>query len=556
MARASRRIAVFIIAGVSAGVLAGAAAHGEDLPLTTRIDHVTLHPDAALVTRMGTLAVPAGRHRLAIDGLPEGVDLDALRVEGVAEGGVRILDLESALVPGPVGGTDDRRAERRTLERRLVAERGAREAAEARKQAVLGFARGAERGLDGERALAPADWAAAWALIDTGVAEANARLAAHAEAIARLEEEIAALDAAGGAEPGGRPLRRILVSVEAARAGPTTLRLTYPVAGASWRPVYEARLDTRAEDGPTLTLVRQAVIAQTTGEPWPDVTLSLSTVAVMRRTEAPEAPTVSVSLFDRDRAWPSPAAPAPRLRDGVVERGAMAEALAAPAPPPIETAIAVVDVGAYQARFDAPSRVDVPADGGEKRIALGESVIKPRLMHRAVPAVDPTAYLEAGFTHEGPEPILPGRITLHRDGALIGRSEIGFLAPGAEGGIGFGADDEVRIERVPLRKRENEPRANGTKIETIDHRTDVTNRHAFPVRVELVERLPVSENGALTVEPLPTNTKPTTATLDHRRGVSGYSLALAPGATEAVRFGWRLRYPADRELAWSEADPR
>ena len=70
-----------------------------------------------------------------------------------------------------------------------------------------------------------------------------------------------------------------------------TFRVSYTVRDARWAPLYDARLDTGARDRkPALELVRRAEIVQQTGEDWPDVALSVSTVRTAKGGNGPELP--------------------------------------------------------------------------------------------------------------------------------------------------------------------------------------------------------------------------------------------------------------------------
>ena len=46
---------------------------------------------------------------------------------------------------------------------------------------------------------------------------------------------------------------------------------------------------------------------------------------------------------------------------------------------------------------------------------------------------------------------------LSRDGAFVGRSRIGDTAPGDRLTLGFGADDKVKVIRVPVLREAREP---------------------------------------------------------------------------------------------------
>lgn len=145
--------------------------------------------------------------------------------------------------------------------------------------------------------------------------------------------------------------------------------------------------------------------------------------------------------------------------------------------------------------------------------------------------------------------LLPGEVSLTRDGAFVGKAQLGLVAPGESFELGFGADDRIKVERVPVRRRDNDPAgSNAMRNQISDHRTSITNLHRRPMRISVVDRIPVSENTAISVEALPTNTPATERNVQDRRGVLAWSHDYAPGEKREIRLGWRLRWPADREL--------
>ncbi|MFF8882074.1 DUF4139 domain-containing protein [Streptomyces flaveolus] len=87
------------------------------------------------------------------------------------------------------------------------------------------------------------------------------------------------------------------VTVQAAAAGPATLRLTHLTPCALWRPAYRAVLD-----GDALTLETDAVVWQHTGEDWSDGRLTLSTARSSRAGEPPRLVEDRLALTDRSAA--------------------------------------------------------------------------------------------------------------------------------------------------------------------------------------------------------------------------------------------------------------
>lgn len=528
------------------------AAWAAQIDLASRIDRVTVFPDAAQVTRVAAIDLPAGTSTLILRGLPATLDPASLRVEGRGSASFAIGSVDSRMTPGEAKPVVDA-----ALESRIEALRREKEDVEARiatadtrRAMIERYSQASPEKLSAEsRPLEVAQWSAAWDAVSAGLAAVHKDLRDLRRRAAELDGEISALERARPRPPRpGAPKRDVLVAVEAAAALKGEVTLTYRVGGAAWSASYDARLDSGDKGRePSLDLTRRAEVSQRTGEDWSDVVLSVSTVRVARNASPPDLPPVVAQLYEPPR--PMPAA---RGASQMLEADRKVQVMAAPAPAtvPAQEVQASVEAGAFQATFTAPGRVDVAQDGAVKSFVLSRRSLKPALAVKAAPVVDETAYLQASFSHEDQAPLLPGQVSLHRDGTFVGRARVGLVAPGDKVDLGFGADDRVKIERSPLRRRESEPGWIGNaKTDLSEFKTTVRNLHATPMRITIVDRVPVSENSAVTVETLRETTPPTQAQVDDKRGVMAWSYDYAPGETKEIRLSYRVRWPADRDLS-------
>lgn len=531
-----------------------------DLEISSRVDRVTVYPDAALVTRLGTVELPAGASTLTLRGLPAAIDPASIRVEGQGNAAFAIGSVDLRTVPGEARPTasPELDAKVRALRDEREAVGGRINAAEVKKGAIERYAQASPERLGEEKPLDVGQWAAAWDVIGGGLAAVNEELRPLRRRARELDEEIAALEAARAhpARP-GQPRRDLTVTVEADAALKGEIRVSYRVAGAAWTPLYDARLDTERAGGAGLELVRRAQVSQRTGEDWSDVALAVSTVRVTRGTVAPDLAPQQVLFYEppvvyrgeppRARSMAAPgAAPPPAPAQ---------EVAAAPPPPPVPAreVEAGAEGGAFQATFTVPGRVSVVQDGTVKSFVLGRRAIQPSLLVRAVPSLDTTAYLEASFTNEDEAALLPGEVALHRDGTYVGRARLKLTAAGDRVELGFGADDRVKVTRVPVRRRESEPGWIGsTRSELREFKTTVRNLHATPIRVVVVDRIPFSENDAIKVEQARETTPPTEARVEDKRGVMAWSYDYAPGEARDIRLVYRLRWPAEREVTYQD----
>jgi uncharacterized protein (TIGR02231 family) len=549
------RIALALLASVAAAPLAISA----ELPLASRIDAVTVFPDAAAVTRIGEVRVPAGQHVVVLRGLPATIDPASIRIEGASDGQLVIGSADVRRAPAQIEAQEDSQKRLRELQAELAAVRGRIDALEAQKRAVAEFARlAAEAAVKDGKGFDLAQARAAWTAVGEGTAAANEALQVQTARAAEVEARIRAIEtAAGRPRPGAAPVVDLAVSVEAASALSAALTVTYRVGSARWTAVYDAALDTAANGPARINLVRRASVSQRTGEDWEDVALTLSTARVAGGASAPMVMTQTLSLRE-----PYVVLDAQRQRARqTAETMERAQTMAPPAPQgPPELARASEQEAqsmssTFSASFVAPGRVTVARDGAARVLRLSSHGLEAPLLAKVAPALEPRAYLSASLTWTGEAPLLPGEVSLMRDGVFVGKASISAVAAGDGFELGFGADDRIKVERVPVRRRDNDPSGwSASRNQLSDHRTTITNLHRRPMRISVVDRIPVSENSAVTVEALPTNTPATDKTVQDprggidQRGVMAWTHDYAPGEKRDIRLGWRLRWPADREL--------
>ncbi len=546
-----KSLALVFLASVAAVPLV----HAADLPMPSRIDAVTVFPDAAAVTRVGEVSVPQGQHVILLRGLPATIDPGSIRVEGTGDGQLQIGSADIRRVPAETVPNEDAQKKLRELRLEMAKVRGRMDAIEAQKKAVTDFSRiAAEASAKDGKGFDIAQARAAWAAVGEGIAAANEAAQGEAARLADIEAEIRAVEAASGRQrPSLAPVVDVAISVEAARDMGAAFKVTYRVAGARWLAVYDAQLDTVA-NGPVakVNLVRRASVTQRTGEDWSDVELTLSTARVAGGATVPDVRTQALGLRDpavvfeldqrrQRQAAPSAARPAPpSLAAEPIQQMEAAKATEQ------EASAAAT---AFSASFMAPGRVSISRDGSQRTLRLSSHVIDAPLLAKIAPALETRAYLSTNLTWSDDVPLLPGEVSLTRDGMFVGKARIEAVAPGDQFDLGFGADDRIKVERLPVRRRDNDPSGwSASRNQISDHRTIITNLHRRPMRISLTDRIPVSENSAITIEPLATNTVPTEKIVQERRGVMGWTHDYAPSEKREVRLGWRLRWPADREL--------
>jgi uncharacterized protein (TIGR02231 family) len=542
-------------------LLSAVPALAGEIEAASTIDAVTVYPDAAVITRLATVDLPAGDSVLAFKDLPLALDPASLRVSGAGDNKIAIGSVDANIAPAAAKTPDS------ALETKLASLQEEREtvrfqieALRSKRAMILNYSKATPEKLTLDtKPIDVNQWSVAWDAVGNALAKLGEELRPAEAREKALDEEIKALEGQRQRpSPTAEPRRIASVALSSPTATHAKITLSYRIGGAGWVPAYDASLQTNGAKA--ISLARRALLSQRTGEDWSDVALTVSTARAAGSADVPEVQPVKIDFWQPP--VPVAAAPAPMAK---LER-------ATPTPdivPNIQgwgaaqlsgvthnvfstSAAEIVAQGqssAYSAEFKVPGRVTLAADGAQKSFLLAHADAPATVLVKTAPGLDQTAYLEAHVTDDGDAPLLAGEVALHRDDMFIGRGRVGFVAPGDGVDLGFGADDKIKVTRAPVNRKENEPTwYNQAKIETREFKTTLKNLHDFPVKIQVIDQLPYSENTAITAELLPTTTAPTEKQVGDKRGVMSWTLDLQPGESKDVRLAYRLKWPADRDV--------
>ena len=207
---------------------------------------------------------------------------------------------------------------------------------------------------------------------------------------------------------------------------------------------------------------------------------------------------------------------------------------------------AEVQVAGFQALYGIQGRVSIDNTGTAKKVRIATDTIGAKLSARAVPKLDPNAYMTASFTVQGETPMLPGPVTLYRDGVFMGQGYLPMLSPGEETKLGFGVDDLVKVKRAEVtRVKGEEGLITTSNVDTRAYDLTVKNLHDFPLDVTVIDQMPFSTNEDVTVATLSGMTPPNQSNLERRRGVLAWNFELSPKAEKVIKHGYKITWPKD-----------
>lgn len=536
-----------------AGIAPGEAEALEQLsPRDSAVQSVTVYPQGARVTRSLTLTLQPGVSEFELTGLTAEIDPASLRVEGAPDW-VSISSVESrrAFL------AEAREEEARALQARIEALGDERRALEHERQVAAKqlqlldsvIAQAARPSTNAEGASLqpdPAHWRNLLALVgeESALALAGQREAEQAlrEVDKALRRAQAELDQLSGQQD---QTLSVTLALESRGSGKAELQLVYQVASASWRPLYDLRLDSEASE---VTLVQLAEVTQSSGEAWEQAAVTLSTSHPGRNAALPDPQTWFLDAHYRRKALSE----APRASNELYlkdETDALLGQGQAAADPQEEREVQLL-ASEFAAEFVVPGRVTLPADGSAHKLRLLESSSPVALAAKAFPKVSRLAHLTGSFTHEGKAPLLPGEVSLFRDGAFVGRLGLPLMRPGEEREIDFGLDDRIAVDyRFVEGEKGYTGLINSRRSERRAYEIEITNHHAQPIEITVFEQLPVALHEDIDVTLLDETTRPSALDYEDRKGVVAWKGPYQPGETRKIRFAYLVSFPESLPVA-------
>lgn len=446
--------------------------------------------DRAAVTRRGTAHLPAGRSRWKLSGVaPVLVDKTlSVHVQGAT--------LQNARVRRKlIAKRDEREGAHAELSQQLDAVRKVvvdikteialraqeLEATQTARQLLLG-----EVGDDVAWGRATPDaWTAGFDAALQRETTLRLELADLQPKLQDAEQEVQDLTRRVGLALSPSSSRETWIELEliAEQTGEAQVEISYLVPSAIWRPQHRATL----RDG-TLKMETDACVWQRTGEDWTDVKLSFST----------ERPSLGVEP--------------PALQADFLRTRKKAEVLEVEArEEEIETAglgrskqvapdLPGVDDGGEARLLVAPNAATVPSDGRPYRVHLAQYESKASASWVAFPERDLAVISRSRHEHGGTTPLLAGPVDLVGQSGPVGRTTTLFVAPGEAFELGWGPSTDIRVHREVTRK-EGKSKMLSSWIRST-HRVELKLSNTGPTetKVEVTERVPVSEVSQVEIE--------------------------------------------------------
>jgi uncharacterized protein (TIGR02231 family) len=513
-----------------------------DIQATAAITKVTVSQGSADVTRTGLVAVPAGEHNLIIGGLPGQLDLSRLVIslanDDVRLGNLRVRREDQQNLTGESQQQLQDQLDELSYQRGRIDDTV--QSANMQIQLLDSLSSGSLGTL--ESTFSSNSITEMLSVVSSSSNTARQTIRDAQRRGSRLDIEIEQLRRRLAEFASRNRFSQVAVAtVVLPTARDLEFTITYPANGARWTWLYEARLDT---DSSFLELGRKVAVNQTTGENWQNVALTITTAHPSSSISPPEIDSLLVSL-DPPRQQPQESR---RLSSEAMmrtEAGASEDIMVAAY---LKSSVDI-DSTAYLVDYQIPGDVTINSGGEQQIFPIDERRIDTNLVVRVMPEQDRAAYLEAHFILDDDVPVQPGTMQFYRDGSFIGSQRIAGFLPQEEVSLAFGQDERVRVEVLP--DEEGSDGGGTFRRGAVDNRRQrfmITSFHDAPKLIEVVARIPVSQNDDIEVEIDADATPADQVDLDDKTGLILWRRLSTGTVPIEIKHYYSIRYPRDRQL--------
>ena len=532
----------------------------------SKITSTIVYTDRATVTRKAIIDIPAGSHTVTFENLPLQMLPDSLRAEGQASAAVKfgaVVFKQVTAAEISSAKANELNAELDILEDQQKILNGEKQAIESKKIFLTTIGTQAALRTNeniAEINLKPEQWTGAADTLFKSINDTMAAGVAIDIKLRDLNKKINAIQSElNNVGSGQYSTYTVSVPLESAASTQLTLDLSYQVTNASWNPIYDARVNT---DSSKLDIIQYGAVRQNSGEDWTGVKLTLSTAQPQRGSSLPDLTPQWVDLFNPEiynnvrsaefgamsNSAPVPASMKMERADAMMQDQAMP--LAAPKEKEASFAAAEITTGGFVSEYKIPGPATITADGTETKVMVGTFTTESILQVHVKPQLSTEAFLVAKAKLKGESPILPGQVSLFRDGAFVGKSSFPLLRPDEEYALFFGTDDQVSVKRKTLKDQKTE--AGMIMRDNIQERhfiTEIQNLHSKPVVIVVKETTPIGRNDKITTDILKDETT-SGYEMDSAniKGLMRWEFTVEPKTKKDVKLGWKVTWPKDTNI--------
>ena len=396
--------------------------------------------------------------------------------------------------------------------------------------------------------------------------------------IAGLKKELELLDRKRNKLVAGqsRTEREAVLFISRSGGKRIAIQLSYLVGGANWQQQYNLRADPKKSN---VLIEYNAVVNQTSGEDWDGVALSLSTaeptmvaappilepmlVALSRPAQTQQVQTQAFIGADQARQYQE--SRKANIKKGIAANTELNElALSNQAfffragqqeLQEFQQKIAEISrTEGISATYNLPGRLTLPSRSDQQLVSIASIRSRADFTLIATPLLTDYVYLQADLFNDSDTVLLPGDASIFRNGEFVGKSRLPQVTIGETFTAGFGIDSQVRVVRELENKKTRIQ--GGNRIDTYDYRVALSNYKNTPVELQLLDRLPYTDDASIKIELEKTEPELSADSeylrVARKKGILRWDLKLAPNTVDqnstVVKYSFTMEYDRNMQI--------
>jgi hypothetical protein len=208
--------------------------------------------------------------------------------------------------------------------------------------------------------------------------------------------------------------------------------------------------------------------------------------------------------------------------------------------------------GHFAYRYQTSLATEIPADGLLHRIGVLRTNAPARTVYRTVPLRDPSIYRLATLENPLDRPLLAGPLDVFWDRDFLVSGQLQTTAARASIEANLGVEPRIKVARNVRHSQREGGLLGGRTLYDEEITVDVESQLGHEVVVEVIERLPVTDDRKLEIKAL--EETPAAESYEQKerglpiRGGRRFRIKLAPQARARCVLAYQLALPAKNEI--------
>lgn len=377
------------------------------------------------------------------------------------------------------------------------------------------------------------------------------------------------------------PTAEVVVLVNVTAKTSANFELKYIVRAAGWAPTY----DLKAEDvDKPIELKYRANVYNNTGIDWSDVKLKLSTADPLASASQPEMSTWYLDYSSPGHLYKISgtsnnnagyASPSQNNYESVLEEDLRSKGISSgdvfqysnkdlnglliSTPGVTQKATKrenivydEIQVSELSAEFDIKVPYSIPSDAKVYLVDVTNYTLPATYLHFCAPKIDKDAFLLARITGWEDLDLVEGTANVYYGGSYVGKSYINTRSTDDTLNLSLGRDRKVMVTREKQKDLTSVKYIGTNKRESYVFEITVKNNRKTPIHMEVVDQLPISKQGDITVEV----SEITNAEQDLVTGKLSWKFTLAPDENKKINLAYILKYPKNKTISKQKTQSR